>query len=163
MVRDLPMPPTLEIVKEHDFSLNLREPPERHSQPFLKFCMLRVLFRRPTPGRRSLGYGIRIPKDLATHQVAGSVPYNRHEPTSESVGGPAIIEPFKRDYDPLLCSVLSIVMAPRNRKADGIGRTHISVHESPEGLAITGLGPPDQILVRGTLLFTHRHRYRPPC
>jgi hypothetical protein len=163
MLRDLPMPPTLKIVKKHDFSLNLREPPERSSQPFLKFCMLCVLFRRPTPGRGRLRYGIRVPKDFPTYQVASPVPNDRHEPTSESVGGPAIIESFKRDYDPLLCSVLSIVMATRNRKADGIGRAHISAHESPEGLAITGLGPPDQILVRDTLLFTHRHRYRPPC
>ena len=46
-------------------------------------------------------------------------------------------------------------MATRNREADSIGRAHVSANESPEGLAITGLGPPDQILVRCTLLFTH--------
>jgi hypothetical protein len=61
VLRDLSMPPTLEIVKEHNFSLDLRKPPKRSSQPFLKFYMLRRLFRRPTPGRGRLGYGIRIP------------------------------------------------------------------------------------------------------
>ena len=61
VLRNLPMPPTLEIVKEHDFSLDLRKPPKRDSQPFLKFCMLRRLVRRPIPGRSRLGYGIGIP------------------------------------------------------------------------------------------------------
>lgn len=46
-------------------------------------------------------------------------------------------------------------MATRNRKANRIGRTHVSAHESAEGLAITGLGPPDQNLVRCTFFFTH--------
>ena len=46
-------------------------------------------------------------------------------------------------------------MTTGNRKADSIGRAHVSAHESPEGLAITGLCLPDQNLVRCTPLFTH--------
>jgi len=155
VLRDLSMAPALEIVKKHDLSLDLRKPSERSSQPLLEFCMLRRLFRRPPRGRGRLRYGIRIPKHFAPHQVSSTVPYNRHKPTSESVGGPAIIESLKGHDEPLLCSVFGILMATCYRKADRIRRAHVAAHERPEGLAIPGLGPPDQNLVRCTFLFTH--------
>ena len=55
VLRDLTMYPTLQIVKEHDLSLDLRKPPEGSSEPFLKFCVLRRPFGRSAWGRGRLG------------------------------------------------------------------------------------------------------------
>ena len=55
VLRNLAMPPTLQIVKEHDLSLDLRKSPEGSSEPFLKFCVLRRRFGRPATGRGRLG------------------------------------------------------------------------------------------------------------
>jgi hypothetical protein len=149
------MPPTLEIVQEHDFSLNLRKSPEGRCESSLKFRMLRRLFWSPASGRRSLGNDIRIPKNLATHQVAGTISYDSQKPTSESVGSPAIVQSLESDHECLLCSVLSVVVATRHREANGVGSTHVSAHEDAKGLAISSLRPPDQKPVRRILCFIH--------
>ena len=155
VLRDLTMSPTLEIVEEHDFSLNLRKSPEGRSEPSLKLRMLRRLFWSPASGRRSLGHDVRIPKNLTTHQVAGTISYDGQEPTGESVGSPAIIQSLESDHECLLCSVLSVVVATCHREADGVGGTHVSAHEDAKGLAISSLRPPDQKPVRRILCFIH--------
>lgn len=155
VLRDLSMPPALQVVKEHDLSTYLRKPRERRSQPFLKFCVFRRFLGRAAPRRGGLGDGVRNPQNLATNQVASSVPDDRQKPTGESVGSAAIVESLEGDHKRLLNGVLGIVMATRNRKADCIGRAHVPAHENPEGLAIAGPRPPDQILVRCAFYFIH--------